>query len=112
MALTRLPKRDYFARCKSRKSNDKARESKSVNRQNFGRVGEQAVAAQRYCVRPKEPTCCAFQLLPHKLEADVLVDQPQQMVFRNVVFQAESFCEPARVRNVVTPPYTSENSFA
>ena len=30
-----------------------------------------------------------FQLLPHKLEVDVLVDQPQQMVFRNLIFQAE-----------------------
>jgi len=28
-------------------------------------------------------------LLPHELEADVLVDPPQQMVFRNLVFQAE-----------------------
>jgi len=26
-------------------------------------------------------------LLSHKLEADVLVDQPQQMVFRNLIFQ-------------------------
>jgi hypothetical protein len=30
-----------------------------------------------------------FQLLPHKLEADVLVDQPQQMVFGNLIFQPE-----------------------
>jgi hypothetical protein len=28
-------------------------------------------------------------LLPHELETDVLVDQPQQMVFRNLVFQPE-----------------------
>jgi hypothetical protein len=31
----------------------------------------------------------ASQLLPHKLEADVLVDEPQQMVFRNLIFEAE-----------------------
>src|SRR5437773_4796018 len=30
-----------------------------------------------------------FQLLPHKLKADVLVDQPQQVGFRNLIFQAE-----------------------
>jgi len=28
-------------------------------------------------------------LLPDELEADVLVDQPQQMSFRNLIFQAE-----------------------
>jgi hypothetical protein len=28
-------------------------------------------------------------LLPYELEADVLVDQPQQMVFRNLIFQPE-----------------------
>jgi len=31
----------------------------------------------------------ALQLLPYELEADVLVDQPQQMVFRNLIFQTE-----------------------
>jgi len=30
-----------------------------------------------------------FQLLPHKLKANVLVDQSQQMVFRNLVVQTE-----------------------
>ena len=30
-----------------------------------------------------------FQLLPHKLETDVLVDQPQQMMFGNSIFQPE-----------------------
>jgi hypothetical protein len=30
-----------------------------------------------------------FKLLSHKLKADVLVDQPQQMVFRNLIFQTE-----------------------
>jgi hypothetical protein len=28
-------------------------------------------------------------LLPDELEADVLVDQPQQMMFGNLIFQAE-----------------------
>ena len=31
----------------------------------------------------------AFQLLPHKLKTDVLVDQPQQMAFRYLIFQTE-----------------------
>ena len=30
-----------------------------------------------------------FQLLLHKLKTDVLVDQPQQMVFRNLIIQTE-----------------------
>ena len=30
-----------------------------------------------------------FELLPHKLETDVFVDQAQQMVFRNLIFQTE-----------------------
>ena len=33
--------------------------------------------------------CSVFQLPPHKLEADVLVDQPQQVGLRNMIFQAE-----------------------
>jgi hypothetical protein len=28
-------------------------------------------------------------LLPYKLETDVLVDEPEQMVFRNLIFQTE-----------------------
>jgi hypothetical protein len=28
-------------------------------------------------------------LLPDELKADVLVDEPQQMVFRNLIFQTE-----------------------
>jgi len=40
-------------------------------------------------------------LLPHKLETDVLVDQPQQMGFRNLVFQAEIVEQ--RFRAVVLP---------
>jgi len=30
-----------------------------------------------------------FQLLPHKLKADVLIDQSQQMIFGNLIFQTE-----------------------
>ena len=30
-----------------------------------------------------------LQLLPHELETDVLVDQPQQVGLRNLIFQAE-----------------------
>jgi hypothetical protein len=30
-----------------------------------------------------------LQPLPHKLETDVLVDQPQQMVLGNLILQAE-----------------------
>jgi hypothetical protein len=34
-------------------------------------------------------TVAVFQLLPYELEADVLVDPPQQVGFRNLIFQAE-----------------------
>src|SRR5215475_3159234 len=30
-----------------------------------------------------------FQLLSHKLETDVLVDEPEPMVFRNLIFETE-----------------------
>ena len=39
--------------------------------------------------RPSGFAVAVFQLLPHKLETDVFVDQAQQMVFRNLIFQAE-----------------------
>jgi hypothetical protein len=39
--------------------------------------------------RPSRLAVRVFQVLPHKLETDVLVDQPQQMVFRNLIFQTE-----------------------
>ncbi len=38
--------------------------------------------------RPTRFTVAFFQLLPDELEADVLVDQPQQM-FGNLIFQTE-----------------------
>src|SRR6058998_474440 len=34
-------------------------------------------------------TVAVFQSLAHKPEADVLLDQPQQMVLRNLIFQTE-----------------------
>jgi hypothetical protein len=34
-------------------------------------------------------TVAVLQPLPHKIKTDVLVDQSQQMVFRNLIFQAE-----------------------
>jgi hypothetical protein len=30
-----------------------------------------------------------LQLCPHKIKADVLVDEPQQMTLRNLIFWAE-----------------------
>ena len=39
--------------------------------------------------RPPRLAVAVFQLLPHELEADVLVDQPQQVGLRNLIFQAE-----------------------
>jgi hypothetical protein len=39
--------------------------------------------------RPTRLTVAVFQLLPDELEADVLVDQPQQMMFGNLIFQTE-----------------------
>jgi len=52
---------------------------------------EEKNAQQQLRINRRTP-CLAlavFQLLPHKLEADVLVDQPQQMALGFLVFQAE-----------------------
>jgi hypothetical protein len=38
---------------------------------------------------PARLTVALFQLLPDELETDMLVDEPQQMIFRNLIFQAE-----------------------
>jgi len=38
---------------------------------------------------PTRLTVAVFQLLPDELEADVLVNQPQQMMFGNLIFQPE-----------------------
>jgi hypothetical protein len=39
--------------------------------------------------RPARLTVAVFQLLPDELEAEVPVDQPQQMMFGNLIFQPE-----------------------
>ena len=51
-------------------------------------IPNQQNAQQKFGIdrRPSGLAVAVFQLLPHKLKADVLVDQPQQMIFRNVVF--------------------------
>jgi hypothetical protein len=36
-------------------------------------------------------TVAVFQLLPHKLKTAVTVDEPQEMVFKNSIFQVEGF---------------------
>ena len=41
------------------------------------------------------------QLLPHKIETDVAVDQAQQIIFRNLIFDAEVLEQ--RLRTVVLP---------
>ncbi len=54
-------------------------------------IADQKNAQQQLRVN-RGPTCLAvalFQLLPHKLETDMLVNQSQQMSFRNLVFQTE-----------------------
>ena len=50
----------------------------------------------------------AFQLLPDELEADVLVDQPQQVGFRNLIFQAEVIEQ--RFGTVVLPHHDQQTS--
>jgi hypothetical protein len=39
---------------------------------------------------PTRLTVAVFQLPPDELETDVLVDQPQQMMFGNLIFQTEA----------------------
>ena len=48
--------------------------------------------AQQKLEIDRRPTCLAvaiLQLVAHEGEADVLFDEPQQVGFRNVIFQAE-----------------------
>jgi hypothetical protein len=51
-------------------------------------IPNQQNAQQKFGIdrRPSGLAVAVFQLLPHKLEADVLVDQPQQIVFRDLIF--------------------------
>jgi hypothetical protein len=54
-------------------------------------VADQQNAQQEFRInrRTTRLAVAVFQLLPHKLEADVPVDQPQQMVLGNLIFQPE-----------------------
>jgi hypothetical protein len=54
-------------------------------------IADQQNAQQKLRINrgPTGLTVAVFQLLPYKLETDVLVDEPQQMVSRNLVFQTE-----------------------
>jgi hypothetical protein len=54
-------------------------------------IPNQQNAQQKFGInrRPSGFAVAVFQLPPHKLEADVPVDQPQQMGFRNLIFQTE-----------------------
>ena len=54
-------------------------------------IANQQNAQQKFGIdrRPSGFAVAVFQLPPHKLEADVLVDQPQQVVLRDLIFQAE-----------------------
>ena len=51
-------------------------------------IADQQNAQQQLRInrRPTRLTVAVLQLLPDELEADVLVDQPQQMGFRNLIF--------------------------
>ena len=54
-------------------------------------IADQQNAQQQLRInrRPPRLAVAVFQLPPYELEADVLVDQPQQMMFGNLIFQAE-----------------------
>lgn len=49
-----------------------------------------------------------FQLLLHKLETDVRIDQPQQVIFRNLVLQAKVVEQ--RFRTGALPPHDQQAS--
>ena len=54
-------------------------------------IADQQNAQQQLGInrRPARLAVAVLQLLPDELEADVLVDQPQQMMFGNLIFQTE-----------------------
>ena len=54
-------------------------------------IADQQNAQQEFGINRRPPglAVTVFQLLPHKLETDVLVDEPEQMGFRNLVFHTE-----------------------
>jgi hypothetical protein len=47
------------------------------------------VTATQINRRSTRLTVAVFKLLPNELEADVLVDHPQQMMFGNLIIQPE-----------------------
>src|SRR5438046_8788738 len=54
-------------------------------------IPDQQNAQQELGINRGSPvlTVTILELFPHELKTDVLVDQPQQMVFGNLIFQAE-----------------------
>jgi hypothetical protein len=54
-------------------------------------IANQQNAQQKFGINrgPAGLAVAIFQLLPDELEADVLVDQPQQVGLRNLIFQAK-----------------------
>src|SRR5579864_1814291 len=55
------------------------------------RLPDQQNAQQKFRIdrRSTQVTVALLQTFPHKIETNVLVDEPQQMIFRNVIFQTE-----------------------
>ena len=58
---------------------------------NAVQVADQQHAQQQFGIDrwPPRLTVALFPLLPDELETDMFVDEPQQMIFRNLIFQAE-----------------------
>src|SRR5207245_3213697 len=73
-------------------------------------IPDQQNAQQKFGVNrgPTGFAVAVFQLPSHKLKADVLVDQPQQVGFRDLVFQAEVIKQ--RFGAVVLPHHDQQAS--
>jgi len=73
-------------------------------------IADQQHAQQELGINRRTPgfAVAVFQLLPHELEADVLVDEPQQVGFRNLIFQTEVVEQ--RFRAVVLPHHDQQAS--
>jgi hypothetical protein len=58
---------------------------------NAVQIADQQNAQQEFRINRRSAglAVAVFQLLPYKLQTDVLVDEPQQMRFRNLIFQTE-----------------------
>src|SRR5438132_3262740 len=75
-------------------------------------IPQQQDPQQHFRINPRSPRFAVgcTQLLTHKIETDVAIDQAQQVVFRNLIFDAEVVEQ--RLRTVVLPQHkqpTSEN---